>query len=151
MRKVSIELRGCSHTPEYRVWNNLKNRCTNPNIPGYENYGGRGISFCEAWNDFANFIKDMGKRPSSLHSLDRIDNDGDYCKENCRWATKEEQVRNRRSNIIVEYLGEKRILKDLALEVGLNYQLIQRRLNKGLSLEEAINKPYKYVRNVLLL
>lgn len=151
MRKVSPELRGCSHTPEYRVWNNLKNRCTNPNVPGYENYGGRGIKVCDEWIEFSNFIRDMGKRPTVNHSIERINNDGDYCKENCKWATKSDQVRNRRSNIIVEYQGEKRILKDLAKEVGLNYQLIQRRMNKGLSIEESISKPYKYRKNVLLL
>ena len=151
MKKVSPELRGCSHTPEYRVWNNLKNRCSNSNIPGYKNYGGRGITFCDKWNDFAGFIEDMGKRPSPKHSVDRIDNNGNYCKENCRWATKNEQVINRRTNIIVEYLGEKIILKDLAIRVGLNYQLIQRRMNKGMSVVEAINIPYKYVKNVILL
>lgn len=151
MKKVSLELRGCSHTPEYRVWNNLKNRCSNPNIPGYKNYGGRGITVCNEWLEFSEFIKDMGKRPTVNHSLERTDNNGNYCKENCRWATKNEQVRNRRSNIILEYKEEKIILKDLAKRVGLNYQLIQRRLIKGMSIEEAINKPYKYTRNVLLL
>lgn len=151
MRKVSPELKGCSRTPEYKVWNNLKNRCTNPNIAGYKNYGGRGITVCNEWFEFSNFIKDMGNRPSKNHSLDRINNDGNYCKENCRWATKNEQVRNRRPNIIVEYLEEKYILKDLAKKVGLNYQLIQRRINKGLSVEESINKPYKYTKNVILL
>ena len=151
MKKVSFELRGCSNTPEYKVWNNLKNRCTNPNIPGYKNYGGRGITVCKDWYDFSNFIKDMGKRPGENYSLDRINNDGNYCKDNCRWATKHEQVRNRRTNVYVEYKGKQRILKDLAIEVGLNYQLLQRRLSKGMSIEEAINKPYKYTRNVILL
>jgi predicted nucleic acid-binding Zn ribbon protein len=151
MKKVSSELKRCSYTPEYKVWNNLKNRCTNPNIPGYKNYGGRGINFCKEWNDFANFIKDMGIRPSLNHSLDRINNNKNYCKDNCRWATKKEQVRNRRSNILIQYKGQERILKDIAIEVGLNYQLLQRRMSKGLSIEESINKQYKYRKNVILL
>jgi hypothetical protein len=84
-------------TAEYRAWNALKTRCTNTNIPGYKYWGGRGITLCERWRDsFEAFLADMGPRPSPKHSLDRIDNDGNYEPGNCRWATASEQNRNQR-------------------------------------------------------
>lgn len=88
---------GLTNHPLYGTWAAMINRCTNPNCDGYKDYGGRGIKVCDEWlNSPANFIINMGKKPSSEHSLDRINNDGNYCPENCRWATHEQQTRNRR-------------------------------------------------------
>lgn len=91
------ERHGLRYTPEYRAWADMKDRCTNLNNKYYANYGGRGIKVCKEWQDsFTVFYKDVGNRPSSIHSLDRINNDGNYEPSNCKWSTKREQVLNRR-------------------------------------------------------
>ena len=86
---------GRRHTPEYKAWTNMKQRCFNPNNTSYEIYGGRGIDVCLEWLDFEPFYKDMGDKPSATYSIDRIDNDGNYEPGNCRWATSTQQNMNR--------------------------------------------------------
>ena len=88
---------------EYQVWKLMRQRCLNPKHPRWPDWGGRGIKVCDRWNSFENFLADMGPRPP-MHSLDRIDNDGDYTPKNCRWATANVQNNNRR-NSIAKVLG----------------------------------------------
>lgn len=86
---------GMNNTPTYKCWKNMIQRCTNPNYPRYTDYGGRGIIICERWKIFDNFYEDMGEAPVGLQ-LDRINNDGNYEKDNCRWVTRKENMGNRR-------------------------------------------------------
>lgn len=105
-RKRTATIRhGFNRTPTYATWANMLGRCKNPNRPDYKNYGGRGISVCERWLDFRNFLADMGEKPHSM-SIDRIDNDGNYEPSNCRWATASEQRRNQRTRCIVRAAAE---------------------------------------------
>lgn len=90
------ELHGLSRTPDYKVWLSMRQRCNDKAQDNYEYYGGRGIKVCERWNSYTNFLSDMGKKPSPEYELDRIDCDGDYEPNNCRWVTRVEQARNKR-------------------------------------------------------
>jgi hypothetical protein len=140
-----------SETVEYSSWESMRQRCNNPNNKHYKNYGGRGIIVCKEWDSFDKFLLDMGYRPEKKYSLDRIDVNGNYCIENCKWSNRYTQDRNRRNSVYLEYKGTTYVLQDLANLVNLHQQTIQARLKKGMSVEEAINKPYKYRKNVVLL
>lgn len=127
---------------EYGSWQAMKNRCNNPSFKNYDRYGGRGITYDPVWNDFVAFFKDMGEKPSPKHELERIDNDKNYCKENCKWATKKEQTRNRggaRATRLYTYEGKTMCIKDWADYVGISASSMQKRLNNGWPLEKAFS------------
>lgn len=128
---------------EYSAWQQAKSRCYSKTCPDYHRYGGRGIKMCDKWrNSFASFIQDMGFKPTNKHSLDRINNNGDYEPGNCRWATKKEQQNNLRVNVLIDYNGQKKNLMQWCELLGLKYQLMYTRLFKlGWGIEKAFTKP----------
>lgn len=131
-----------SPTPEYRSWQKMIQRCTNPNGNAYHHYGGRGITVCDRWlHSFENFLVDMGERPSLSHSIDRIDTNKGYSPDNCRWATKKEQSRNTRRNIMVTYNGKTQCISAWAEELGINKKTLSDRIKRWESLEIAFNTP----------
>ncbi len=106
-------------------------RCTAPSYPSFEHYRDRGITICDRWRSFENFLADMGERPTPKHSIDRIDNDGNYEPGNVRWATKREQANNRMTNVLVHYRGRDLTLADLARETGVSKEIIRSRLRRS--------------------
>lgn len=138
-------------TTEYRIWCNMKSRCKNNNSKGYANYGGRGITISEEWEIFENFYKDMGDRPGKNYTLDRIDNNKGYCKENCRWATWEIQSTNKSTNRIYNHNGKSQTIKQWAEDFGIKPNTLLYRLRRGKKFEEAIYKPIpKYTEKEFL-
>lgn len=130
---------GASNTVEYRLFRDMCNRCYLPSRNCYKNYGGRGIIVSPEWrHDFEQFLKDMGPRPSPLHSIDRIDNDGPYSKDNCRWATREEQANNMRSNRLLTWNGQTQTMAEWCKLYDKDYMRVQSRLNQGWTLEDAL-------------
>ncbi len=135
----SRRIHGWYGTSEWKTWDGMKQRCFNPNTSNYNRYGGRGITVCERWlHNVDNFIKDMGRRPSKNHSLDRIDIDGPYSPENCRWATWDEQNNNHSKNHIVEHNGERLTMSQWAKRLGLNYQQLTYHVRKGQTIQRII-------------
>jgi len=131
-------------TQIYIAWMAMKQRCVNLNNPEYKNYGARNITICFRWKVFENFLADMGEPPTENHSLDRINNDGNYCPENCRWATKTEQARNMRVNHLITYRGKTQCLPIWAEQFGISENALRTRLRVlGWSIEKALTTPIK--------
>ena len=126
--------------PEYSVWMSMRKRCNNCKSPGFKNYGGRGIKVCKRWNSFANFLSDMGSRPTSLHSIERRNNDGDYEPSNCCWATRSEQSHNTRVTKNFTVCGETLCLSDWAKRIGISRRTLRGRL-AYMPVEEALTLP----------
>lgn len=133
------------HRLTWASWQSMKSRCIYASDEkAFRNYGGRGIRVCDRWlNDFAVFLADMGERPSAAHSIERKDVNGHYEPGNCVWATVEEQARNRRDTVWVEWKGEQRRLMDVADEVGVSARALRSRLKIGWSLGKAIKTPVR--------
>jgi hypothetical protein len=121
-RQDAVRNRNVTHLPEYKIYRSMLARCESPTDSCWEDYGGRGIKVCKEWTDsFAVFLSDMGARPSRHHSIDRINNDGNYEPSNCRWATRAEQIMNRRVTIFHTVDGVKKTLKEWCLEKNVDY------------------------------
>jgi len=134
-------IHGMNMTPEYCAWVSMRRRCQAKRSPKQSSYIARGITVCERWSEFINFYEDMGPRPSDKHSLDRIDNNGNYEPGNCRWATAKEQNRNRRGLLWITYNGRTQLLADWSRELGIEPSVLSSRIKKGLP-EEQIFTPY---------
>lgn len=136
LRTEQIIARSTSHNgSNHSLWgtyHSMLTRCRNPNYREYHLYGGRGITVCQSWQDnFQNFLDDMGEKPSQDHQLDRKDTNGNYNKENCRWVTKIENARNKRTTVFVDFRGEKKTLKEVAEILQVAYSALYYRYQKG--------------------
>lgn len=134
-----------SRTTEYKTWLSMRERCLNSKHHGFASYGGRGITICRRWDEgeggrsgFECFFSDMGEKPSPSHSIDRIDNDGNYEPTNCRWATSSQQISNRRNSVTVIIDGEVRKLTDICKRRDLDIRVVRQRLSRGVAVDEAL-------------
>ena len=112
--------------PEYRIWASMKHRCK-----FHKDYAGRGISYCERWEDYSNFISDMGYRPGDNYWLERVDNDKGYCPDNCKWDTIPNQINNRRGVRVITVDGKETTFQELSKQTGLTIQCLSIRYSKG--------------------
>jgi hypothetical protein len=134
---------GQRHTSTYNVWHNMKRRCCDPSNHAYRWYGGRGIYVYEPWlESFENFLRDMGHKPTD-RTLGRIDNDGPYSPENCRWETPYEQQCNTTRNVWIEFRGERMIMFEAIRRAGLTVGAVYQRLRNGWALDRALATPLR--------
>ena len=135
---------GKSNTKTYKSYHNMLRRCYNKNLPHYARYGGNGIRVCERWKtSYLNFLEDMGERPDGT-SIDRIDPKGNYCPQNCRWASAIQQARNKSNSKLIEAFGKSQNVCEWSKESGIKRQTIEFRIKHGWSSEEALSLPVNY-------
>lgn len=139
LQKENKTKHGMCGSSIYKKWIRMLGRCRNKNNFKYKDYGGRGVNVCEDWHKFENFYRDMGECPVGL-SIDRIDNNGDYCKENCRWASMKEQNRNKRKTIFITYNGETKCLGEWAEIKGIKYITLFKRIKRNWTTEKIFDK-----------
>jgi len=134
-------------TPEYRTWNSMLQRATNPKNHHYPSYGGRGIKVCERWLNFENFFEDMGERPEGM-SLDRINNDGDYEPDNCRWTTRKVQQNNTRRNKKYFHNGNSYVLSELAEMHNIPLHTLYTRIKRKWDLDRALTTKVQIKKSI---
>jgi hypothetical protein len=132
---------GKAYHPLYSCWKDMLTRCYKPNHKHFKSYGGRGIKVCERWHKCANFIEDMGPKPSARHTLERIDNSKGYEPGNCKWATRIEQANNTRTCRMINLHGETRTLSSWCHQLGFGVSTIRWRMDHGMNAEEAFSQP----------
>lgn len=159
LRRGNIQSCGCSrithgHTTKniksriYSIWDSMIQRCTNKNKKVWKHYGGRGITICERWLKFGNFLVDMGDPPTDKHQLDRINNDDNYCPSNCRWVVSKMNNRNRSDNYLITYDGRMQCLSAWAEEFCIGQEVLMSRIRSGWSIHRALITPVrKYQRS----
>lgn len=133
---------GCSKTREFKIWLGIKARCNNPNVASFERYGGRGIKLCDRWNEFSNFLSDMGICPPQ-HSIERVDNDKGYSPDNCVWADRTAQNNNTRRNKFITHDGETLTVSQWARKLGMPTLDFRHRVSTGWSVAEIIETPVR--------
>lgn len=139
---TSNKTHGMTNTPVYFCWRNMINRCLNYKVDSYRSHGARGVRVSSDWrHSFAKFYEDFGKYYRPGMTIDRINNDGNYCKDNCRWATKKQQSRNKRRNRVIEFKGERKTLVEWSEVLGINYNTLQSRFSYGWSVEKSFTTP----------
>lgn len=134
---------GCYKTKEYNTWRSMRKRCLNPMDKDYPRYGGRGITICIQWDSFETFLHDMGLAPTTKHTIERLDTNGDYNPKNCHWATMSEQNRNRSITHKITFQGKTQCLCDWAQELGIDKYVLSKRLQVGWSEEKALTTPVR--------
>lgn len=133
---------GLSGTPEYSSWQCLLIRTRNKNRESWKYYGERGITVCDRWrNSFENFLSDMGPKPTPRHTIDRINNNGNYEPGNCRWATRREQANNKRNNVRLTHNGVTRTQEEWAVIAGVNSSMLSKLIKRGGSVGDVLNQP----------
>jgi len=143
LTKIVNTTHGKRSSKMYPIWIGMKQRCTNPKNKRYSDYGGRGITVCDSWQNFENFLADMGEAPEGL-TIDRINNDGDYEPGNCRWISMKEQARNYRHNHILSYNGKEKPLVAWAEQYNIPYHTLKSRINKlHWPVDKALNTPVR--------
>lgn len=141
---------GKRRTSMYRSWAGMLQRCTNSNNDKFQHYGARGITVCARWlESFENFYADMGEPPTPKHSIDRKDVNGDYCPDNCKWSTQEEQCNNKRNNLLIEFNGQIKTIPRWSRETGICLMTLRNRiLELGWPVEKALTTPPRMGRSL---
>lgn len=157
VRRETVAARNYKHgdsprngrSKEYRAWCHMHERCSNPSCEKYNRYGGRGIRVCDRWSGedgYRHFLEDLGRAPKIAYSIERVDQDGDYCKANCQWDNAVTQGNNTCRNVYVEYHNVRMTVSEVARELSVNRSHLSKLLKSGLSLNEALRRVSKDTR-----